>query len=390
MHVPFCVRRCGYCNFSITTRRDDLARRFLDAIAREIDAELAAARAAFGAPSSGDPRFPLGTLFIGGGTPSHLSNQDLECLLKTLRDRFAVDQKTEITLEANPEDVNGQRIELWKHLGINRISMGVQSFDDEKLRTLERGHTGEQAREAIRCAAQQIENVSIDLIFAAPGETPRRWMRDLDTALSLPIRHLSTYALTFEKGTRFWSRRLHGDLAEVDEDHEATMYESARHKVAAAGLAGYEVSSFASPGFRCRHNLAYWKGEPWFAFGPAAASFVAGARRVNHRSVTNYLKRIEAGQSAIAENETIPPHQYAREIAAFGVRMMDGIGFDEIHRKSGVDIRTIADAAIAWLRQHHLITDDKAILQLTDRGILFADTVASRLLNDEAGTLEGR
>lgn len=365
VHVPFCRHRCGYCNFSVVADRDDLIDRYLRAIERELQP--------LGSPA-------LRTLYIGGGTPTHLNHDQLKRLLTILREHFDLPSGVEWSVEANPEDVTQEQLRLLAEHGVSRISLGVQSFDDGKLRHLERGHSSELARRAIEQAASAIGNVSIDLIFAAPGETTQVWKHDLETALSLPIQHLSTYTLTYEKGTTFWGRRNRGELHSLDESVEVEMYQLARELTRQSGLVQYEISSFARAGYRCAHNLAYWEGRGWLGLGPGAARFVDGARRLNHRSTTTYLQRVEAGQDPTAESDTISPQEHARERAAFGLRMIDGIDLDEISRDVGVDLPELCAAAIDQSVEQGLAAREGSRLKLTERGILMADLVASRFL----------
>lgn len=365
LHVPFCRHRCGYCNFSVVAGRDELAERYLAAIDREL---------------SQLDRPPVDTVFIGGGTPTHLAPGRLERLLQSVRQRLDLSPAAEWSVEANPEDITDEKLQLLQRYGVNRVSLGVQSFQADKLRVLERGHSGRSATAAIEQTAARIPNISIDLIFAAPEETVAVWQDDLSRALSLPIRHLSTYALTFEKGTSFWSRQRRGELAQAGESVELEMYELARRMTASAGMPQYEVSSFAVPGSQCRHNLAYWQGRGWYAAGPGAARFVGGRREVNHRSTTTYLRRIEAGESPVAESEPIGLEEYARERAAFGIRMLAGIDLQQLRRETGVDIRRLCAAGIDRSLKMDLLVETGSRLRLTDRGVRFADTVASDLL----------
>lgn len=367
VHVPFCRHRCGYCNFSVVADRDDLIDRYLTAI----DGELSQLN-----------RPSIETLFIGGGTPTHLNVGQLSRLLSIVRSRFDFGGDIEFSVEANPEDIAVDKLGCLVDHGVNRISLGVQSFRPSKLALLERGHSGDAAAEAIRLAASMIPSVSLDLIFAAPGETPDDWETDLSTALSLPIQHLSTYALTFEKGTHFWSRRTNGDLKPAAESDEVAMYQAARSMASAAGLDHYEVSNFAGPGYRCRHNLAYWDGRGWFAAGPGAARFVGGIRSVNHRSTTTYLKRIESDQppAAESESEAISVEQYARERAAFGVRLIDGVDVGRIESETGVDLRAHCADDLSRCVEDGVITIESGHVRLTEQGVLFADTVAACFL----------
>ena len=365
IHVPFCRHRCGYCNFSVVTGRDDLVDRFLAAI----DTELASLH-----------RPAVDTVFIGGGTPTHLSVAQLRRLVDCVQRRFELSSDVEWSIEANPEDINDQKLTALTAGGVNRISLGVQSFQSAKLQLLERGHSGQAAQAVIERVAQQLENVSIDLIFAAPEESMEDWQRDLQSALSLPIRHLSTYALTFEKGTSYWSRMRRGLLSPATELVEVAMYELTREMIAESEFEQYEISSFAHADSMCRHNLAYWHGRGWFAAGPGAARFTNGRREVNHRSPTTYLKKILAGESPVAESETINAEQFARERAAFGIRMIDGIDLDTLRVETGVDLQLQCHDAIQQSIQQGLLHREGNRVKLTSRGVLFADTVASDLL----------
>jgi oxygen-independent coproporphyrinogen-3 oxidase len=365
IHVPFCRHRCGYCNFSVVVNREDLTRRYLQAV----DLELAALN-----------RPTVDTVFIGGGTPTHLDLISLDRLLAMIQRRFALNANVEWTIEANPEDITDAKLDLIIDYGVNRVSLGVQSFNDQKLGQLERGHRANSARQVIETVAAKIPNVSIDLIFAAPGETIESWSQDLDTALSLPIKHLSTYTLTYEKGTAFWNRRAKGELQELGESFEVEMYSKARSRTASAGFKQYEISSFARGGFRCRHNLAYWKGSPWYAAGPSATRFVAGKRDTNHRSTTTYLKRIEAGENPTAESEPITGEESVRERAAFGIRMIDGVDLREIQTSTGFDMRQLCGDAIRNSVDEGMLDDQGDRIRLTEKGILFADMVAARFL----------
>ncbi len=366
VHVPFCRHRCGYCNFSVVAGRDDLFDRYLAAVSRELESLK---------------RPTLDTLFIGGGTPTHFDVERLQQFLLLMRQRFTFAVDYEWSIEANPEDITHEKVALLAEFGVNRISLGIQSFDEDKLRILERGHAPQDAMDAVQTAAELISNVSIDLIFAVPDETIEQWLRDLEVARQLPVNHLSTYALTVEKGTSFWSRRARGELSGVGECCEVEMYQMARNILQNSGFQHYEISSFAQSGSRCQHNLAYWKGNCWYAAGPGAARFVDGRREVNHRSTTSYLRRVESGQSPTAELAEINPEQFARERAAFGIRMIEGIDIEAIEKETGFALGSVCrNAIVQSVEDGLLVQPTPSRIKLSERGILFADTVASRFL----------
>jgi oxygen-independent coproporphyrinogen-3 oxidase len=366
VHIPFCRHRCGYCNFSVLPGRLDLADSFLDALRIELEQ--------FGRPLAID------TLFVGGGTPTRLPIEHLDRLFDLLDRWLPLRDGGELSVEANPEDIDAELLTCLKRRGVNRISLGVQSFATNKLAILQRSHDRLSASRAIELAATMIGNVSIDLIFAAPGETPQQWRQDVATALSLPISHLSTYSLTYEKGTQFWNRLRKGNLASVNEDDELQMYQDVRQMVGESGFEHYEISNFAKPSFRCRHNLAYWQGRGWYAMGPGAAKFVDGRREVNHRSPTTYIRKLLQGQSPVAESESIDRQQWACERAAFGIRMIDGVDLGVIAAETGIDVATIRSDQIRYCLDAGWIDIRQTCHQLTTAGILMADTVAAELL----------
>lgn len=372
VHVPFCRHRCGYCNFSVLAGRDDLQDRFLDAI--EIEIQTVRSR------EYGEALIDLDTLYLGGGTPTQLTRPRLQRLLAILMENVSLSQNPEFTCEANPEDINPETLAALTDAGVNRMSLGVQSFQNPKLQILQRSHKGDEAIAAIQMASESIGNLSIDLIFAVPGETLTQWQTDLDTATSLPIQHISTYSLTYEKGTEFWSQRRRGGLTPVDEDTDVKMYRVSRRSLADAGFKHYEISSFAKPEFRSRHNAMYWNGHGWYALGPGAARFVGGDRNVNHRSPTTYIKRMIEQSDATTECEPISLDQHAREIAAFGIRQIDGIDLREIDRRVGYDFSSSIESIIDSCEKSGLLSRRGSHVRLTQRGLMFADSVESQIL----------
>lgn len=366
VHVPFCRHRCGYCNFSVLAGRDDYADAYLEALENEL-AQLRQPRR-------------VDTIFIGGGTPTHLPAEWLKRLLELVCHWFPLATAGEFSVEANPGDVNREKLNVLKESGVNRVSLGVQSFQADKLRQLERDHDRCVAESAIEFAAEVIGNVSIDLIFASPGETTANWDEDLRTALRLPINHLSTYGLTFEKGTRFWNRLNQGELSVAGEETELAMYKHAIVSCHKAGWRHYEVSNFARPGYECRHNKAYWEGRGWYAAGPGAASFVGGFRNVNHRSPTTYIRKLLEGKSAVAEAEPIDRQTWARERLVFGLRMLDGVDLQVIADETEYRIGEACEAALLRLQQAGMLELRGSLVRLTENGLYVSDSVLSELL----------
>jgi len=346
--------------------REDLVERYLDALEIEV---------------SKVPHHEIDTLFLGGGTPSFLNDTQLGRLKRILHSKFTLARGGEFTAECNPSDISVQLFHGLKAMGVDRISLGIQSFSQGKLKTLERDHTPEEATRAFRACKTAFGNVSIDLIFAAPGESIDAWRKDLDTAMELDPSHISTYELTWEKGTQFWNRLNKGQLSESDEETREAMYTMAIERCESAGLKQYEVSSFAREGMQCRHNLSYWLGNPWFAFGPSAASFVGGVRSTAHPSPTTWIKKTLAGESTVYEREELTSTQSALERLVFGIRMVRGVSLDELKAVMGVDLKSIAGEQLDEFEKLGLLEQKNGEVRLTRRGRLVADGVSEKLLS---------
>jgi oxygen-independent coproporphyrinogen-3 oxidase len=361
VHVPFCAHRCGYCNFTLVAGRDDLIDRYLAAIERELS-------------WLERPR-PVLTLFLGGGTPTHLPPRDLAKLLKTVLHWFPLEIGGEFSVEANPIDIDTERVAVLAEHRVNRVSLGAQSFHADKLRRLERDHTPDQIAAAVAILRPKVTSISLDLIFGAPDETLADWSDDLTAALALKPDHVSTYGLTFERGTTFWGRRARGELCQLDEGLEAAMYELAIDRLAAAGVERYEVSNFARPGHRCRHNETYWAAKEYFAAGPGAARYVAGRREVNHRSTTTYLSRVEAGRSPVAESETLDPEDRAREALVLGLRRAAGVAREPFAARFGFAINDLLGRHLESLVEQELLIEEGYAIRLSRRGLLLSDSI---------------
>ena len=389
IHIPFCVRRCGYCNFTVIAGRDDLAPAVTRAIVHEIEGWPEAAAVTL-APRG------LRTVFFGGGTPSRLPPKHLGEILDAIRRVANVDPAAEITLEVNPEDVTAESVRRWIELGFTRFSLGVQSFRAEKLRFLDRGHTAADATKAVTMLSAAGGNVSVDLIFAAGNETLAQWRDDLSVATRLPVVHLSTYGLTIEKGSAFYGKLHRDDLPTVSHDVEADMFDATLEDLDAAGFEHYEISNHARPGHRCRHNIRYWTGRPWLAAGPGAASFLPPQREVRHRSVTRYLAKHRERGSLIAESETLSSQTMCDEAIAFGLRMLDGVAIDELAKRRSVDARPYTRICKMFVDEGLLerVSDRElglaqskqkeffpATYRLSPRGIRLADVVSDRFLH---------
>ncbi|HPM79657.1 MAG TPA: radical SAM family heme chaperone HemW [Candidatus Anammoximicrobium sp.] len=367
VHVPFCRRRCGYCNFTVAAGREDLVPDYL----RAVELELRQLQT---------PR-EVDTLFFGGGTPTQLSPASLNRLCRLSREWFPFAEGYEFSVEANPADLDEARLAVLQGAGVNRLSLGGQSFDDRKLEVLQRDHNRSQLQRAISRCRPRFASLALDLIFAVPGETLKAWTADLRAAIAAGVDHVSTYGLTYEKGSAFWGRRRRGLLRPVDEELERAMYETAIDALKAAGWEHYEVSNFARPGHRCRHNEVYWRGESYFAVGPGAARYVDGWRETNHRSTTTYLKRVLAGQSPVAERERLPPADAARERLVFGLRMLEGLDRSEFAAATGFEFDDLVGPALRRFVGQGLLEDTGGRIRLTRAGLLVSDALWPEFLS---------
>lgn len=361
VHVPFCAHRCGYCNFTLIAGRDELIETYLQALEIEL--------------SWLEKIFEVDTLFLGGGTPTHLPIGLLKRLLQIIMRVFPLHEDAEFSIEANPLDLEREKLQVLQDVGVNRLSIGGQSFHTQHLKTLERDHHPQALISAIENTAKKIPNVSLDLIFAIPGQTLRQWQADLQQAVQLPLKHVSTYGLTIEKGTTFWNRWRRGSLSEVEENVQREMYEEALTLLPANGFEHYEVSNYARHGFACRHNENYWLGGNYFAAGPGAARHQNGKRETNHRSVRTYCKRILAGESPVSETETLSRRERACELAIFALRRRVGVEYRWFLRQTGYEFRELFAQTLARYRPYGYFDEHEHGIRLSDAGLLISDSL---------------
>ncbi|MFO1005081.1 MAG: radical SAM family heme chaperone HemW [Planctomycetaceae bacterium] len=361
IHVPFCTHRCGYCDFTLIARRPDLVDDYLKALELEISALET-------------PR-EVDTLFLGGGTPTFLSASQLSRLFDILKRWFPLASNYEWSIEANPTGLTDDKLEVMQSYGVNRVSLGVQTFDSELLKLLERDHDEAIAIDAVRRLLSRFSNVSIDLIFGIPGQSLSHWLHTIATAIQLGTQHISTYGLTFEAGTTFWSRLSKGQLQQIPDTLEREMYEAVMDRLPAAGYLQYEISNFARPGFESRHNQVYWNADSFYGFGPGAAAFVDGVRRTNHRSVTTWIKRTLAGQNAVGESETLDREGAAREAVMVGFRQCHGISQTHFKNRYGIDLPTLAGREFNKLIAQGLLEIANDHVRLTREGRCVANRV---------------
>lgn len=383
IHVPFCFHKCHYCDFySIVDTRDRQAD-FTRRLVRELSAL---------APHAGRLR----TIFVGGGTPSLLRVELWRDVLACLHERFDMGgiveggaleparRETEFTVECNPETVTPELFSMLREGGVDRVSIGAQSFEARHLKTLERWHEPENVGRAVKMAREAgIRRVSVDLIFAIPGQTVEEWRRDLETAIRLGVDHVSCYNLTYEANTAMTARMAKGEFAPTDEDAEIAMYHATWEILRGAGFERYEVSNYARPGQESRHNLAYWRQAQWLAAGPSASAHVAGMRWKNRPRLDDYLNVERAGTSGVTDAEGVDEGRAVRERIMTGLRLREGLDGAVVLAEAE---RVCAGAAaklekkVARYVGRGVMRVDGRIWSLTDEGILVADAVASDLM----------
>jgi oxygen-independent coproporphyrinogen III oxidase len=368
VHVPFCVRKCAYCDFNAYSGLGHLARQYVHAVCEEIQRSAASGRA-------------VRTIFFGGGTPTFLSSSDLTKILNSIRDTFKVRHDTEVTAEANPTTVDAGKFAEMRATGFNRLSIGVQALDDRLLRAVDREHSAEEAEAAVRAArSADFENVSIDLMFGLPGQSREDWDRTLDRALDLDTEHLSVYSLTIEPGTRF--ERLHagGKLELPPESDDLWMFERAIERLTEAGYEHYEVSNYARPNFRARHNLVYWANEEYAGFGPGAVSYLAGRRWTNEKLPARYIKRVREDEILVIDEESLDQSASLAETMMLGLRLREGVDLSQIRARFGIDPLVHFSAALDKMRARSFIEFVGDRLRLTHAGLLVANDVFVELL----------
>jgi len=372
IHIPFCASRCIYCAFYSTTSLD-LRQRYVDAVCRE----------------TGDRSQEIGvkSIYLGGGTPSQLTIPQLHQIFDALYKYNKVSEDAEVTIEVNPDDVTADFVEGLRTLPINRVSMGAQTFDDERLRFLHRRHTAAQVAEAVqRLRAAGIRNISIDLMYGFPGETLTDWEHDIKAALALNVEHLSAYCLTIEEGTplhkmmkRYNEDGHTGDSPQCvplpDEETEREMYYTLKDRLEAAGFEHYEISNFAKPGFRSRHNSSYWNGTPYLGLGASAHSYDGNTRSWNIADIRQYIKGMERGKR-LFDSEAIEGDTRYNDMVTVAMRTREGLDLTQLSEKHRdyclKNARHFIDNGLLKTNDNHL--------SLTRKGLFISDMILAELI----------
>ena len=371
VHIPFCFHKCHYCDFYSIVDRQDRQQAFVARMISELKAQSKA---------SGRPK--LDTIFIGGGTPTLLAPHLLKELLLAIDGEFELSPTIEWTIESNPETLTDEICEVLAESRVNRISTGAQSFSTTHLKTLERHHDPESVeRSILRAKSAGFDRLSLDLIYAIPGQTIEEWVTDLERAFTLPIDHLSAYALTYEPNTAMTARLKKGEFEPAPDQLEVEMYNHTLEQIRNHGLARYEVSNHAKPGSECRHNLAYWRGHNWLAVGPSASGHLGGTRWKNTPRLEEYLSTSDDGFAPICEHESPDPRRELMDRVMMGIRIRDGLDSKQILSESEPFGRRdeVSQAMDECIRQGWVLNQNQRWV-LTDDGYHFADRVARELI----------
>ncbi len=370
IHIPFCDHKCVYCDFYsiITTNNSGV---FLKSLKTEIER--------YAAEYSESKK--IKTIFFGGGTPSLMSAEFISEIIQTLRKNFPVNEAAEITLETNPGTVDISKLNEFRAAGINRLSVGVQSFDDDDLKFLTRIHNRETAIKTVEDAANAgFENISVDLIFNLPGQTKEKWLDNLETAVALPVKHISAYSLILERGTILNKMVLDGKVKISGEETDAELYENTIDFLTAKNFLQYEVSNFAKEKFKCEHNLLYWKRKEYFGFGPSAHSFIDGKRWWNYSSLGFYNRAIAEKRNAARNGETLSPEEMREEYILLNLRA-EGLNRLEFSQKFGEDFFEKKNSYIKTLFREGFISETEGIIRLTKKGYLLCDEIIAGLID---------
>jgi len=385
VHIPFCHRKCGYCDFNTYVMAGAIVDAYLTALHQEIEA----------APYDGEPVI---SVYFGGGTPTFLSGKQLSAILQHLCQRFQLLPDAEITAEANPGSVDQQKLQQMREAGFNRLSLGAQSFDPEELKRMDRIHSPEEIYTAVEMArAAGFQNLNLDLIFALPEQTLQRWEANLRQAIALQPEHLSLYALMLEPNTRFYHLYQKGLLTLPDEETQVEMYRLAQSLTYQAGYEQYEISNFArldagkettlqersvgtkSP-YRCRHNLLYWHNQPYLGFGAGAASYYRGVRWTNVKHPREYVRRLQMGEQLAFESERLEGWAQVAETLMLGLRLKDGVDLGELDARYQLAVAEQFLPLFTRLEERGWISVSGLQVRPTDEGLLWHSEISLQIL----------
>lgn len=371
IHIPFCKQRCTYCDFY-----KEISTEHIESFVHTLIVEMQLRKEYLHGAS-------ISTIYFGGGTPSVLNYNQLKAIFDSIFALFHVVDDAEITMEANPDDLSEAYLQLLSSLPFNRLSIGIQSFSDDDLKAINRRHTAQQAKDAVLQARKHgFENISIDLIYALPGQTLSSWEMQLHEAFALDVEHIAAYGLTYEKGTALWRQRNKGLVQVVEDEVTLQMYNLMRLKMNENRFDAYEISNFAKPGFRSQHNSSYWKFIPYLGLGPSAHSYDGNSRQWNIASVKKYIDQI-ASQRSFYEIETLSTQDYYNDFVMVSLRTSDGIDLKLLEKKFGKEmLKFCLENSSKHLKNNNLVSDENR-LYLSVNGIHISNLIIMDLMKTD-------
>ena len=374
LHVPFCLQKCPYCSFFSLAGAKNLQKIYVQAVSRQIR------QVASNTPAR---LYRLKTIFFGGGTPTILSADILADILNSCLDAFPCNEekRLEISIEANPATTDIQGLRTLRRAGFNRLSIGVQSFNDQELRLLGRPHSALDARRIFHNARQAgFTNINLDLMYGLPGQTTEDWQQSLERALALAPEHLSLYELTIEEDTVFGAQKSRGLLHLPREEEVLAMLAETEILTRQAGFLRYEISNYARAGFQCQHNINYWHNRSYIGLGPGAVTCLDDTRYTAAKDIEQFARQMNAEQTAWRENERLTREERFRETVIMGLRMLDGVSLKELKQRFGINLVNYYGSTLTSLIEQQLLVIDQERLHLTSRGLLLANTVMAELV----------
>ena len=366
IHIPYCIHKCGYCDFNSHPIKQDEMDHYIDALVVEMKHY---------AKIYTNTNI-IKTIFLGGGTPTTLNPFQLERILKECVNEFTIASNAEITIEANPATVGIELMKSIRTMGYNRISIGVQSFDKAELKLLDRAHGPKEIHSTVDCARKAgFDNLSLDLMFAVPNQSLSSWENNLTKALEKNPEHLSTYNLTIEQGTAFSKLQSNGKLIMPDDDHQLELYKKTIERLTKKGFHHYEISNFARRGKECKHNITYWENKNTLGLGAGASSYMNGTRFKNINLPAHYIRQVKEKKIAVEHSETLEPRQAMGETIMLGLRLLQGISIHQFEKRFQISFINLFRNIISALKEKELVIIEKDYLRLSQKGLFWADSV---------------
>ena len=366
IHIPYCIHKCGYCDFNSHPIKQDEMDHYIDALVVEMKHY---------AKIYTNTNI-IKTIFLGGGTPTTLNPFQLERILKECVNEFTIASNAEITIEANPATVGIELMKSIRTMGYNRISIGVQSFDKAELKLLDRAHGPKEIHSTVDCARKAgFDNLSLDLMFAVPNQSLSSWENNLNKALEKNPEHLSTYNLTIEQGTAFSKLQSNGKLIMPDDDHQLELYKKTIERLTKKGFHHYEISNFAHRGKECKHNITYWENKNTLGLGAGASSYMNGTRFKNINLPAHYIRQVKEKKIAVEHSETLEHRQAMGETIMLGLRLLQGISIHQFEKRFQISFINLFRNIISALKEKELVIIEKDYLRLSQKGLFWADSV---------------